>query len=182
MAIEENSKIKLTYAEYRCFPSDGQRHEIIDGDHFVNLAPNTYHQTISGRLYFQLFEQVESKGRGRVFSAPTDLQLTETDIVQPDLIVLTREQAKMITPTKIKGTPQIVAEILSASTADTDRVLKKELYRRTGVAEYWVVDPNEQRVEQFVLSAESYELAGSHSKTLTSKTFAEVDIDLTRIW
>ena len=79
---------KLGYQEYACFPADGQRHEVVDGEHIVNPAPDTYHQTLSRRIQFQLYTQIELPGRGVVFDATTDLQLSHFDIVQPDLIVV----------------------------------------------------------------------------------------------
>ena len=76
-------RAKLGYREYCCFPDDGWRHEIIDGDHVMTPAPSTSHQTVSKRLQHQLYMQVELAGLGLVFNAPVDVQLTEHDIVQP---------------------------------------------------------------------------------------------------
>jgi hypothetical protein len=59
MTAESSSKVKLGYREYTCFPDDGRRHEILDGEHFVNPAPETYHQTLSRRIQFQLYQQIE---------------------------------------------------------------------------------------------------------------------------
>ena len=148
---------KLGYREYCCFPDDGRRHEIIDGDHYVNPAPSTYHQTVSRRLQHQLYTQIELTGRGVVYNAPCDVQLTDHDIVQPDLVVVLTSRMQMITPTKIKGVPDLLVEILSPSTASNDATLKKQLYERVGVAEYWIVDPDNHTVEQFVLADGRYE-------------------------
>jgi Uma2 family endonuclease len=147
---------KLGYREYCCFPDDGRRHEIIDGDHYVNPAPSTYHQTVSRRLQHQLYTQIELTGRGVVYNAPCDVQLTDYDIVQPDLAVVLTSRMQMITPTKIKGVPDLLVEILSPSTASNDATLKKQLYERVGVAEYWIVDPDNHTVEQFVLTDGRY--------------------------
>jgi Uma2 family endonuclease len=105
MPSETRLKGKLGYREYVCFPADGRRHEVIDGEHVVNPAPNTYHQTLSRRIQFQLYTQIELRGLGAVFDAPTDLQLSDVDIVQPDLIVILNRKRTIITPTKIKGVP-----------------------------------------------------------------------------
>jgi Uma2 family endonuclease len=148
---------KLGYREYCCFPDDGRRHEIIDGDHYVNPAPSTYHQTVSRRLQHQLYTQIELTGRGVVYNAPVDVQLTDHDIVQPDLVVVLTSRMQMITPTKIKGVPDLIVEILSPSTASNDATLKKQLYERVGVAEYWIVDPDNHTVEQLVLADGRYE-------------------------
>ena len=148
---------KLGYREYCCFPDDGRRHEIIDGDHYVNPAPSTYHQTVSRRLQHQLYTQIELTGRGVVYNAPVDVQLTDHDIIQPDLVVVLTSRMQMITPTKIKGVPDLLVEILSPSTASNDATLKKQLYERVGVAEYWIVDPDNHTVEQLVLADGRYE-------------------------
>jgi Uma2 family endonuclease len=147
---------KLGYREYCCFPDDGRRHEIIDGDHYVNPAPSTYHQTVSRRLQHQLYTQIELTCRGVVYNAPVDVQLTDHDIVQPDLVVVLTARMQMITPTKIKGVPDLIVEILSPSTASNDATLKKQLYERVGVAEYWIVDPDNHTVEQLALTDGRY--------------------------
>ena len=79
--------------------------------------------------------------------------------MQPDLVVVLNENVRKITPTKIKVAPNLVIEILSRSTSELDHTLKKELYERTGVQEYWIVDPFDQNVEQWVLSDGKYSLA-----------------------
>ncbi len=146
------------YREYCCFPNDGRRHEIIDGDHYVTPAPSTTHQTVSKRLQYQLYTQIELTGLGLVFDAPCDVQLTDYDIVQPDLIVVLKDRVRMITPTKINGVPDLVVEILSASTASNDTELKKQLYERTGVGEYWIADPENQKLERYRLVDGVYRL------------------------
>lgn len=148
--------VKLGYREYCCFPDDGHRHEIIDGDHYMTPAPSTTHQTVSKRLQHQLYTQVELAGLGLVFNAPCDVQLTEYDIVQPDLVVILKDRTRMITHTKINGVPDLVVEIVSPSTASNDTTLKKQLYARTGVAEYWIVDPDNQQLEQYRLADGAY--------------------------
>jgi len=150
---------KLGYREYCCFPDDGWRHEIIDGDHVMTPAPSTTHQTVSKRLQHQLYTQIELAGLGLVFNAPIDVQLTEHDIVQPDLVVVLKvpiDRTRMITQTKINGVPDLVVEILSPSTAAIDTALKKQLYERTGVAEYWIADPDNQRLERYRLADGGY--------------------------
>jgi Uma2 family endonuclease len=182
MSSPTKLKGKLGYREYRGFPADGRRHEVIDGEHVVNPAPDTYHQTLSRRIQFQLYTQIEQSGLGVVFNAPTDLQLSDSDIVQPDLIVILREKRTIVTPTKIKGAPDLIVEILSPSSAHLDRVLKKELYRKSAVPEYWLVDPEEHVVEQYVLRDEQYELLGRHSEQVTVQGLGEVRVSLAEVW
>jgi Uma2 family endonuclease len=182
MTTESHSRTKLTYADYRLFPADGRRHEIIDGDHYVNPAPGTYHQLVSGRLYVQLSNAIASPGLGEVYPTPIDVQLSEHDVVQPDLVVVLEARRTIVTPTKIKGAPDLVVEILSPSTAETDRTQKLHLYERAGVPEYWIVDPEEHVVEQYVLREGAYALAGSQDRDLVWLGLPDVRIDLTTVW
>ena len=73
----------MGYPEYARFPDDGRRHEVIDGEHVVNPAPDMYHQLLSRRIQFQLYAQIELRGLGEVIDAPADLQLSDWDIVYP---------------------------------------------------------------------------------------------------
>lgn len=152
------SKTKLGYAHYVCFPDDGRRHEIINGDHYVNPAPSTYHQTVSRRIQYQLYTQLELRDLGVVYNAPVDVQLSDHDIVQPDLVVVLHSKRTIITPTKIKGIPNLLVEILSPSSEGNDRTLKRDLYQRVGVPEYWIVDPFDHVLQQLVLRGAEYEL------------------------
>jgi Uma2 family endonuclease len=150
--------LKWTYEDYALLPPDGLRHEIINGEHVVNPSPSTQHQHVSKRLQYLLYTKIELAGLGVLFNAPMDVQLSEHDIVQPDLVIILNERVRKITPTKIKVAPHLVVEILSPSTAGNDRTIKKDLYERSGVNEYWIVDPFEQQIEQWILREGSYVL------------------------
>ena len=172
---------KLGYADYVRIPNDGLRHEIIDGDHFMNPAPGTYHQTVSKRLQHQLYTQIELNGLGLLFDAPVDVQLSPHDIVQPDLVVVLKDRPNIISPTKIKGVPDLIVEIISPSSADYDRKLKRERYEKAGVPEYWIVDPGEQTLEQLVLRDGVYQLQlASHE--VRPAALGGVTIRLRDVW
>ena len=177
-----NSQTKLTYEDYVQFPQDGKRHELIDGEHFATPAPDTYHQKLSRRIQFQLYQLIEERGLGEVYDAPTDLQFSQLDVVQPDLIVVLAAKRQIITPKKIKGAPDLIVEILSESTEGIDRNLKKELYQKMGVPEYWIVDPADHIVEQHVLEEGAYKLVGRHEREITFTRLEGVRVDLTRVW
>ena len=182
MGIVIGSKTKLTYDDYVQFPDDGKRHEIIDGDHFVTPAPGTNHQRVSRLILFELMRQIEKKGLGEVYDAPTDVQFSLTDVVQPDLIVVLTRKRKIVTPTKIKGVPDLVVEILSRSTEKVDRGLKRELYQRAGVPEFWLVDSADQSIEQHVLEAGTYRLVATEHKRISFRGLPGVTIDLSEVW
>ncbi|HEX2225020.1 MAG TPA: Uma2 family endonuclease [Thermoanaerobaculia bacterium] len=145
MALHERS-IRLTYDDYLLFPEDGRRHEILDGEHYVTAAPFVRHQILSFRLTLLLGSFAEARKLGQVLAAPLDVILSPHDIVQPDLIFLSRERLHLLTERNLQGAPDLVIEILSESTRQTDRETKAEIYDRAGVREYWVVDPNQNTV------------------------------------
>ena len=175
-------RTKLGYEDYCLIPEDGKRHEIVDGEHYVSPSPLVVHQRVSMRLSARLFAAVDDTGLAEVFAAPIDVQLSDHDIVQPDLVVVLPETRRYITPTKIKGPPDLLVEILSPSTRVQDRKRKKRLYERRGVREFWIVDPSEQTVEQFVLAAARYERGELHGDLLTLAVLPQVTIDFASVW
>lgn len=132
--------IRLTYEDYASIPYDGKRHEIIDGEHYVNPAPNTRHQLISSNLSFALSLHVRQHRLGTVLTAPCDVLLDEHTIVQPDIIFISNARSTIITEPNLKGTPDLLIEILS-SNRKMDERLKFRKYEQSGVLEYWIVDP-----------------------------------------
>lgn len=169
------------YPAYAAIPFDGKRHEIIGGEHFVNPAPNLYHQEVSRHIQFQLYSQIELTGLGKVINSPVDLQLSDHDIVQPDLVVVTRQRKHILTPTKIKGIPDLVVEILSPSNSDHDLKTKRKLYEQVGVPEYWIVFPDEHQVLQ-LLYVESAYVVETKTQSITMKVAPQATVDLTKVW
>jgi Uma2 family endonuclease len=145
----ERSSPKLTYADYVLFPDDGLRHEIIDGEHYVTPSPATRHQRIAGNLYYFIRDYLETHPIGEVFIAPFDVLLSNFDIVVPDLVYVSHERAHLITSKNLQGAADLVIEILSPSTRRRDERLKRELYERVGVVEYWLIDPERDAIDVF---------------------------------
>ena len=141
-----HSSTKLTYADYELFPDDGLRHEIIDGEHYVTASPVTRHQRISLELAYLFRSYLEAHPIGEVFYAPFDVVLSFTDIVVPDLVYVSKARAHLLTAKNLQGAPDLVIEILSPSTRPRDERLKRDLYERAGVEEYWLVDPENDSV------------------------------------
>ena len=182
MSDRGRSAVKLTYEDYSRIPDDGLRHEILNGEHHVTPAPGTIHQSILVKLCARLETQLEASGLGCVFVAPTDLHLSEIDVCQPDLMVILAGKSHIITPTKVKGVPDLVVEILSHSTEKQDRERKKERYRMAGIPEYWIVDPREHVVEQHLLEGGRYRLAERCEGLLRPAACPEVQIEVSRLW
>jgi Uma2 family endonuclease len=137
-----HSSSKLTYADYLLFPDDNLRHEVIGGEHFVTPSPVTRHQRISRDLFYLLMQYLKEHPLGEAFYAPFDVILSDSDIVVPDLFYVSRERSHFVTSKNLQGPPDLVVEILSPGTKGRDRHLKRELYDRAGVREYWLVDPD----------------------------------------
>jgi len=151
---------RWTYADYAALPDDGNRYEIIAGVLYMTPAPGTGHQSVSARLVTFLVTHVEFAGLGRVFAAPVDVELAPDTVVQPDIVVVLSANLDRITPSRIIGAPDLVVEILSPGTAGYDRREKQDAYARSGVGEYWIVDPGAQTVELLTLDQGGYRSHG----------------------
>ena len=165
---------RLTYDDFLLFPDDGRRHELIDGEHYVTPSPNTRHQRLVGRLFLVLANHVEQHPAcGEVFVAPFDIVFTQFDIVEPDVLFVAGDQADIVTDKHVCGAPALVVEILSPGTRRVDEKIKYRLFERTGVREYWLVDPELDLVKVFRRAADGSlprvaELTADASDTLTT--------------
>ncbi len=141
---------RLTYDDFRLFPDDGKRHEIIDGEHYVTPSPNRRHQQLVGRLHARIAWHLESHpGAGEIYLAPFDVVLSFHDVVEPDLLFVAADQKDILTDKNVQGPPALVIEVLSKSTRKRDAQTKRRLFERTGVREYWLVDPELDAVQVF---------------------------------
>jgi len=150
------TKIKYNYQDYLQL-SDDRRYEIIDGDLFMVPFPNESHQHVLAYTFNCLFNYVRKNMLGYVYCAPFDILFSEEDVVQPDIIFVSSENAKVITKDNIKGAPDLLVEILSPSTSKRDMGIMKKLYARHGVREYWIVDPKNEMVEVLSLKGLEFE-------------------------
>jgi Uma2 family endonuclease len=148
MAPTAHPDRRLTYDDFLLFPEgDGLRHEIIDGVHYVTAAPSLRHQDLVGRLHIAIGNFLASHpGLGRVFLSPLDAIFTIHDIVEPDLLFVAANLLQIMTEKNIQGAPAIVVEVVSKTTRKRDERIKKELFDRGDVREYWVVDPDRSHI------------------------------------
>ncbi|OGW59489.1 MAG: hypothetical protein A2V83_10250 [Nitrospirae bacterium RBG_16_64_22] len=156
-------RVKYTFEDYLLFPEDGRRHEIVDGDHYVTPAPSTKHQRIVANLLNSIRTLLKQHAVGLVLPAPCDVVFSDLDVVQPDLLFVSKGRASIVTEKNIQGPPDLVIEIVSETTRRTDEILKRKLYERFGVKEYWIVDPELEAVKIYRLAAGGYERAGDIS-------------------
>jgi Uma2 family endonuclease len=141
---------KLTHADFLLLPEDGQRHELVDGEHFVSPGPRVRHQRIVGELYFALATWLRSGGSGELLLSPMDVILSDHDVVEPDLVYLRAESPATVSDW-VRGVPELLVEVLSPTSRHHDEVRKRALYERFGVAEYWLVDPEAETVKVYRL-------------------------------
>jgi Uma2 family endonuclease len=138
---------QITWDDVQQLPDDGNRYEAIEGALYMTPAPSVRHQTVSMRLVQELLRLFVEPGHGRLWHAPLGVRFPATqEGVQPDIVFASNERRGIVAPDELKGAPDLVVEILSPSTAARDRDLKRRLYQRQGVAEYWIVDPDDAAV------------------------------------
>ncbi|WP_028509134.1 Uma2 family endonuclease [Ruminococcus sp. NK3A76] len=142
MPLKENRK--YTAEEYLALtPETNEKSELIYGEIVAQAAPSIQHQRISREVSFQLVSYVKSKGgKCEVFSAPTDVKLDEYTVVQPDIFIGC--DPERFDKQKFNGAPDLVIEIVSSNLTD-DYSTKLELYKNSGVREYWIIDPKVEK-------------------------------------
>jgi Uma2 family endonuclease len=152
---------RVSFADLERWPEDGRRYELYDGEVYEVPSPIPLHQIVSARLYLALAEYTRSYG-GIVLYAPLDIVLTAFDVVQPDLLLFTRDRQHLIDPRKVtRHAPDLAIEIVSPSTAANDRGRKMQLLARHGVREYWLVDPDATTIEVYWLTGTRFALAST---------------------
>ena len=182
-----NPGLKLTYEDFVQIPDDGKRHELIDGEHYVTPAPRTRHQVILGNLHLVIASWLETHPLGRVFLSPLDIVMSNTDIVEPDLLYLSNERAATtLTELHVRGVPELLVEIASPGTRKRDDGIKRHLYERAGVTEYWIVHPEVDRVRVYRRDGDAFgralELSREHGDVLTTPLLPGLELTLARIF
>ncbi len=141
------SPLYYTADMVRAMPDDGNRYEVVYGELLVTPAPRLWHQVLVHRLRvaLELYLRTEPAG-GMVLTAPAEISWGADVLVQPDVFVALRDEARTLAWSSVR-TLLLVAEVLSPSTGPGDRILKRLRYREAGVPLYWVVDGDERSVE-----------------------------------
>ena len=166
-----------TWDDYCAWPDD-ERWEIIGGEAYaMSPSPTARHQIIQTKLGRRLDEFLDGKPCMAIVS-PMDVKLSNTDVVQPDVLVVCNPG--QIRSTHIEGAPALVVEILSDSTEAYDRGAKMRLYAAHGVPEVWLVRPHPSIVEVYRLDGEGYRLIATYTppETLKSPGFPKLKLKL----
>lgn len=132
----------FTVADYDLLPDDGPRHEVIDGVLLDMPAPTLFHQQVLSEFNDLLKQHVRRHRLGMVLFSPVDVEFSRLDIVQPDLVFVSRANAGVVAPSgrRIIGAPDLVVAASSPRTTSRDLGAKHRLYRAHGVREYWFID------------------------------------------
>jgi len=179
---KENTK--YTYADY-CTWDDEQRYELINGEVYaMSPAPKFVHQDIISKLNTKLFNFLKDRDC-KVIPAPLDVRLNadgdDDTVVQPDIVVIC-DRSK-ITEEGCVGSPEMVIEVTSKSTARRDKTTKFDLYKKYGVKEYWIVDPEINTVSVHLLKDGEYVIrAYSDTDTVPVTVLEGCMIDLSEVF
>lgn len=178
------ARVVLTYRDYEALPADGRRYELHDGELLVTAAPGLPHQRVVGELFALLRQHVRVHRLGEVFVSPVDCILSDTTVVQPDLVFLESARSSIASSRGIEGPPTLAVEIVSCSTARVDRGAKLQLYARHGIPNYWIVDPEVRSIEARVRSGGAYRLTArlAEADRGSLPPFEELTIELEPLW
>jgi len=176
---------KMTYAEFKEMEipdGDTSIYELINGEIVKRASPNTPHQRASFNLSVEFGIYNRKQNVGKFFTAPYDVYFDEhTAGVQPDLLFVSKERDFIIKENNgIVGAPDLVVEIVSKGSIDKDREIKKEVYERFAVEEYWIVDPIYQTVEVYKLKEARYRLFSfaEEKGNITSSVLPDFEMDV----
>lgn len=141
----------FTRADLDDMPDDGRRYELVDGTLLVSPAPRFVHQLALRRLVVRLAGACPADLV--LLFAPFDVALSDTTVMQPDLLVARRED---FTDRDLPTAPLLAVEVLSPSTRRFDLLVKRSRYEEAGCASYWVVDPDEPSITAWNLGDGGY--------------------------
>ncbi|MEN6388998.1 MAG: Uma2 family endonuclease [Syntrophomonas sp.] len=183
---------KISYEEYmELVDSSDQRYELIDGEIYLLASPTFKHQIVVNEISGHFYNYFRGKPC-RSLTSPLDVRLfgfatkfeEDPNVVQPDVIVIC-DLDKVNESNKYEGIPTLVVEVLSPSTKGKDMVTKLNLYMKSGVLEYWVVNPENKSILQYSFSPErdieSLKSLGKE-ETIKSGAFTGLEIPLTDIF
>ena len=176
--------LPMTYDEYALLPQDRNRYEVIEGELHMTPSPPLAHQNVVIELGSMLRQHVSASGLGKVYVAPLDVVLTETNVVQPDILFLRAARVPPKGAKNVTVAPDLVVEVISPSSVEEDRGAKMRVYARHGVSHYWLVDPEARTLEMYALAGGAYAAAGAFSggATATTPLFPSLTIPLAGLW
>ena len=184
MASMQDGLQRVGYTDLLNMPEDGRRYEIYGGELVVVPSPLVRHQVAAGEIFSVLRDYGRESG-GMALVAPLDIVFDEHDVVQPDVVFFRAERRHLLQPDVVtRHAPDVAVEVLSPSTASTDRGRKMRMLARYGVPEYWIVDPVLRQIEVHALEDGAYrqaQVAAGHD-TVQSVLNPDLTFDAARIF
>lgn len=174
--IKIKDKIPRTAMElYEILP-EGLLCEVIENILYMTPAPHFFHQEISSELHFAIVGELKKNDSGKCVAAPIDVFLDSENAFQPDIVFIAKENLGIIKDGRIRGAPDLIIEILSPGSEKNDKIIKRNVYERNGVKEYFIVEPKTKEVITYYLKGKKFEKQTSKNGKLKSlllkKTFS----------
>ena len=165
-------------------PDDGKRYEVIDGALYMSTAPDLDHQRPCLALGALIWQFVRQHNLGEIFTSPVGLILDEENGLQPDLVYVSKARAAILTRRGIRGTPDLVVEVLSPSTEAQDRGIKMRRFAAAGVPHYWIIAPETRSLEAYRLGEHDYEHTGTYGPRdiFRPDLFPGLEIPMADLW
>jgi Uma2 family endonuclease len=176
---------RLTIEDVEALPEEhpGDRHELIDGELFVTPVPLDKHQAISGNIVYALESLVRQQQLGLIRTAPSGVRLSPDTLVIPDVYFVSHSQMHHLGAKGMEGPPDLVVEILSPGTRPRDLQVKRELYARFKVPEYWIVDPDTRMIAVLTLAEDGYEqVAVGEGGTIESRVLPRLKLSFEQVF
>lgn len=145
----------ITVEDYRAMPGGPPYYQLIDGELIMSPSPNRYHQVIVGNVFDLLRGYLRHHPIGEVYLAPLDTYLSETDVVQPDVLFVSNANRHLLADDGIHGGPDLVVEVISPWNGQLEKRRKRPLYARSGVKEEWLIDPHLEQIHRYDFLADS---------------------------
>lgn len=184
MATHPGPKVHFLASDIWDAPDNGKTYEVIDGRLYMTPPPAWRHQRGLNRLNVLVAAYVYQRTLGEVVTAPTGVVLDDETGVQPDLLYISTARAGIISERGVEGAPDMVAEVLSPSTAARDRGIKMRRYAAAGIPHYWILDPANRTLEDYRLGEGGYNLTGVHGPgdMFRPELFPGLEIAIDELW
>lgn len=137
----------LTTQEFYRLPESNQFCELIEGELVMPPSPEPFHQAVAGTTFGELYLYLRDHPLGLAYCAPLDVELSPVNVYQPDVLYVSNARKDRVKRKRVVGAPDLVAEVLSPSTARYDQRDKLLRYARSGVVEMWMLDPEDRQVK-----------------------------------
>jgi Uma2 family endonuclease len=167
-----------TVDEVRAIPDDGRRYEVVDGELFVTPGPSWRHGDAVLEMARRLMAYLDAHPVGHLKIAPQDVTYGRHTLVEPDLFVVPLVAGRRPRTWEEAGRLLLAIEVLSPSTARLDRTVKRRLFQREGVPEYWIVDVDARVVERWRPADERPEVVSERLDWRPDGAGAALELDL----